>query len=360
MISYNAEVARESRGCAIARGRGMANRDVRRRIDAAIGRGVVSGSALAQVVTSFTDGEVSHTAARLRIARAMEKKVNMQTPCGSVIQSVYVPAIRGADLQLFWVHPVAVLLMFAVQITGFGAVLRELAFEYDRMWKAIIYEDGAETGALLRVDHNKAMCLYYYSYQEFGVIRRSHSDWWMLLGETRLSVVKRAQGKHAAVFKALATAFRTAWLEGAAKIAFNIAPRPFSIGADLSRSVFDESASCEVYGFTGSGGIMPCWCCENVTDWNHERAAHDRSGVLVHIGCSDPERFLLSSNDTMFAKVDELAAAAAATGRRPKQLESRYGLRHAPQLNYAVSNQVKKETKSRANAENRKGDTVSS
>ena len=182
----------------------MAGRDVRRRIGDAIGAGVISSNALARVVAAFTDNQVSTDAARFRVARALEDRVNKLTPCGYVIQSLYAPAIEGDDIQIFGVHPVAFLLMLSMHIPAVVEMLRELALKYDGVWNTLVYEDGAETGALLRTDHHKAMCLYYYSYKELGAIRLSHSDWWMLLSEVRLSVVQKARGKNAGVFKALA------------------------------------------------------------------------------------------------------------------------------------------------------------
>ena len=130
------------------------DRSPRRRVDAVLGKGLVSHNALAQILQEFSPNVSTCMQARHKVMRGMERRVNVMTPAGPVLQHVYVPGRDGgADIKIEWVHPVALLYLLSSAVPAFWATVKEVAS--NRRWHAILYEDGTTAGNLLNVDHEK-------------------------------------------------------------------------------------------------------------------------------------------------------------------------------------------------------------
>ena len=152
----------------------------------------------------------------------------------------------------------------------------------------------------------------------------------MTFSEVRKTTHANVRGGVAAVYRHLIKTFRAAWAHGQQTIEIAIGQETLRVSADINRTIQDEAGECEVFGYKGSAGIKCCWSCANCTDVNHERAAHDRTGLLVDVRCNDPSRFLLHTNASIFAHVETLRAHYDNTGRAPPQLESDFGINFLP------------------------------
>jgi hypothetical protein len=208
---------------------------------------------------------------------------------------------------------------FAKHSEGFRNMLREKYRDDpcspDRPWRFILYNDEAVPGAVLRMDNKRKLVCYYLSIRNWGPKILSHEAAWLPIGVLRQSVAKRVRGKFSAVAKyvlrSLLVGTHSIRVSGALVEGVGLDGGAALIFADLGNLIYDEAACNATMSTKGAGGLFPCLCCKNVYNTKAEGeealSAHDPSGSLVDISCSDPRLFDCRSDDDWWFAADLLS-----------------------------------------------------
>ena len=185
---------------------GAGNRNVRQRLLDSMGKAYVSDHAMKVLAAMFMpeldgDGEDSVPQS---LTQLWEERVGKETPYGPVVKRVMLPAVRGGMIPLYFLCPLGIWTWLAGEVPWlFVEVLAPLAEAFAHVFHVILYEDGATTGNLLSHDPAKAMELFYWTFEELGLSRLGHTDWWVCLASLRTQLANRVAGGLSHVSKVL-------------------------------------------------------------------------------------------------------------------------------------------------------------
>ena len=181
-------------------------------------------------------------------------------------------------------------------------------------WNAIVYNDEAVLGAVLRLDNRRKMACFYVTMKEWGVKALCREAAWLPLAYIRHDIVMQVVGKLSAVAKAfLRHMFLSAdsvMTSGAVVDGIGEDGQAALIFAKLGNLSFDESACNATLSTKGANGLFPCVYCKNVHNRPRDDmplAAYDATGNLVDITCPDPRLFDARSNGDWWFAADLLS-----------------------------------------------------
>ena len=158
----------------------------------------VSASALADILREIDEHGIPETHSRSALKRATDLVANLETPYGTVIQTVDV-VMESALLMPFLVVSPLAMLWAVVAEGGCFAGLLMLALEanpnsYECPWRIILYADEDTPGQVLITDNRRKLWAVYWSIYELGMAALSRENAWFCVAAKRSSQVKLIGG----------------------------------------------------------------------------------------------------------------------------------------------------------------------
>ena len=172
-------------------------------------------------------------------------------------------------------------------------------------YNLVVYSDEVAPGNVLRLDNKRKILCVYVAIRESGP-NYLKSEWlWLPIACIRSSVAKDLPGGISGCFR---TVLRRLFLhdrllEDGVVLDLGVPNGRYArFHFQLGNILADGDAIRAIFSCKGASGKLPCMLCNNVLN---ERCSSDR---LVYIDCPDVERFQLTSDEEMWAKVDKLHA----------------------------------------------------
>ena len=196
-------------------------------------------------------------------------------------------------------------------------------------YNLIVYADEVVPGNVLRLDNKRNICCVYAAIKETGPNYLKCEWLWVPIAAIRSSVAK--EDVPGGISGCIRTILRRLFLhdrllEDGVLLDLGVpAGRYARFHFQLGNILADGDAIRAIFSWKGASGKLPCMLCSNVLS---ERCASDR---LVYIDCPHVERFLLASDDEIWAKADRLHADHG-TGTKTafENLQKIYGLTYCP------------------------------
>ena len=259
--------------------------------------------------------------ARYELTEEATARIARPTMNGPLLRTMEVNRIGGGTMKIEYAHPFALLAWMVSEIPQFAQVLRSMQSQIgNQTWNLLIYEDGATAGNVLKSTawaRPRALELFYWSFLEMGFDRLCSEDYWFLALAVRTKRVDEVEGGLSTILRGLMHEFRRFKFEGCPL------PGLASVSADLSGILADGGGHQQLWGWVGASGRKPCFCCYNVYERQREGrlaiVANDPTGLLVSIECTDPQKFLLHTNETIWNVVERIRDFAGGPTARKEQ-----------------------------------------
>jgi hypothetical protein len=286
----------------------------KRKLAELVGQTPVSYAGLSRLISSLRT-DFPNSSSRQTISRAIQKDLNIPTPCGKLLQVVRLPLTEDRGFYDWYAcHPGATLTWLCHYSPGFERTLLRCLEATPSTpatpWSICLYADEAAAGNLLRSDNTRKAWLIYWGFLEMGSQFLSHENNWMLLGVIRCKVADTVKG-------GLSGVLRVALNELMFGMTTNVRERGLLVKksdgsvvgpvfAKLAFFLGDDAAITSAWRTKGAGGNSNCLLCQNVCNVRSELADHDESGYLVDHAEGDFRKFHLHTNQTIWSCFDRL------------------------------------------------------
>ncbi len=186
-----------------------------------------------------------------------------------------------------------------------AAYARRPCVDADTAWRIVVYGDEVTPGNILRLDHRrKALCMYI-TFVEFDYEYIASADLWLPLGICRSSLAKKIDGGYSHFARMLLRDVleRSGATEHGVLLKLH-GGTVVRIYAKGGAALFDGDAFRLIWGVKGSGGVLPCILCKNVTTTAEMIRP---GGPFVGIDEPSPRKLQFASSAEIYRKADQLS-----------------------------------------------------
>ncbi len=186
-----------------------------------------------------------------------------------------------------------------------AAYARRPCVDADTAWRIVVYGDEVTPGNILRLDHRrKALCMYI-TFVEFDYEYIASADLWLPLGICRSSLAKKIDGGYSHFARMLLRDVleRSGATEHGVLLKLH-GGTVVRIYAKGGAALFDGDAFRLIWGVKGSGGVLPCILCKNVTTTAEMIRP---GGPFVGIDEPSSRKLQFASSAEIYRKADQLS-----------------------------------------------------
>ena len=181
-------------------------------------------------------------------------------------------------------------------------------------WSSILYVDEFTPGDPLHPLTCRKTAGFYFSIKEFGPAKLSSTCAWVPIAVLRHEIIAEVDGGHSAVLrKLLEDMFVGPHGISTAGIAFLFGGVPSLRFVNSKYLVGDEEYISLAWGIMGSGGMLCCLKCSNVT--SHRSSIPDPD--FVSIACGDTKEFRRRTDAEAWATHEMLASKSTTMKKTP-------------------------------------------
>ncbi len=278
----------------------------------------------------MVEGERSLSAQAQDLHEALYRPILTDTPYGILRQCLDLPQEDGGQLEIEFVHPMAMLYLMTMKSESCGLFLKQTLSPGPA--HIVLYIDETKPGNQLRPDSARAMYCIYWTFSEFPCWFRAKPDVaWFPFAFVPVGIAGAVDGGISAMMAAVAKTFFSAE-DGTPNfhrsgIRLFCGDERFHLQAVFGCFLGDERAIKEVVNCKGASGTKPCCNCKNVLG---RTEVSEDGGYLVHFTTSDYNRLDLHTSSSFNEMADELEQAASGTVRALGRLEQMFGLTYHP------------------------------
>jgi hypothetical protein len=284
----------------------------------------MSQAALSGVLSEINDlydetGELPDRASPSTIKRARTNNVRVDTPYGPLFREVHCPRLKGAYKYITIVHPAALLWYLVQHCAAFSEYFAEQMRSVPivaraRKLSVALYSDEITLGNVIKVRNTRKVQAIYWSIHQLGTIALQSTTLWFTLSCLRSSLVEDLDGDMSEFMKIVMNSF----YDGTS----NLCTGGIMIGgimyvASLDILVGDEKSIKQCWACKGSGGNLICLLCRNVVHMKGAAALAPGGGFCVDASESDPEKFVVHTDESIAELMAELSRASVSMKKTP-------------------------------------------
>ena len=277
----------------------------------ALGRAsFVSKSGIAHLLSAMKTDGLPKTFDRSAQYRARKKVTATQTPYGKLVESMHVVFPDGKDVSIACQNPLAFLYYNCQKSADYAEVVREAIDRHPPTpatpWNLIMYQDGVDPSDGLSNNHSRKSCVWYWSFQEFGLRHLAKEEMWGTLCVMRATQATQMEGTITTLFHKLLSLFfgpvHDIRLAGVSVIIDGSRrgepPLDKRIFARVGCILADMPALKEMLSCKGHSGHKPCCLCLNATN-------HNIGGRPLHLVSPDAIPITMFDHDLFEKYTDE-------------------------------------------------------
>ena len=222
------------------------------------------------------------------------------------LQPLSLPSRRDDEMVIFHSCRIKAILQHVVSnCPNYGLLLlKEIDKHPQHVFELILYHDECTAGNVLQHGSSKKCSLFYWAIREVGFLH--HEEIWHPLALLQHHVANEIQGGFSAAWKKVIHSALDERLENGLDLEFDIE------GEKHHRLFFcqtkywmgDLDAIRSSLDCKGSSGLRCCVRCKNVLKKGSEVRSADP--YFQEITCADTSKFDLTTNDEIFAVIDDL------------------------------------------------------
>lgn len=297
----------------------------------------VTDAALASVLKTLKSNPESFPEhlSRHTIKRARDDHVKVDTIHGSLIARMPMKLKDPPeDRDVAYVNPAALLQHVCSSSNHFGKIFKAAVDSSKPSPTAplriCIYSDEVTPGNAMKHDNKRKLQCVYWAVMDTGPLSLLDEDNWFLLTAVRSGVVNRLPGGMGQLMETMMGCFFKPGASFEDGLLVNTADGPLVVFAHINTILGDESALKMFFDVKGASGSMLCMLCRNIIPHASELDTHDRRNFLVPSTCTDRNKFVPNTDQTI---ADAVALLRANVGGPPghfKRMQQAVGLKYAP------------------------------
>ena len=154
----------------------------------------VSKSGIEKLLNEVKDEGLPETFSRTSHYRARKSVCARDTIHGKLLDYKHVELTNGEEWDIAMLNPFALFNEQCRTSAHFCKIVSEALDRYpcspSRPWDLILYEDGVDPSDGLAKHHTRKICVYYYSFMQFGMRALGHEEVWATMTIVRENVAK--------------------------------------------------------------------------------------------------------------------------------------------------------------------------
>ena len=287
-------------------------------------RSFVSQSALSAVVKRIQEHGMPKTASRSSIKRTREAALP-----SNIFTTYQLQMNDGSTKSFPAVAPVDLLEYIVMTCMTFADFMKGLMDSTDTAnWGIVIYTDEILPGAQLKINNNRKLVSFYWSFVQFGA-KLGVEDCWLHLATIRRSWMTSAKCGWSQVFKELCKLFFKKPKDLASGVVLNLVGHgPCTLFAKIGAVIGDAPALQSVWGWKGATGWKCCFFCQNVVLEASELAQYDATGRLVSHCETDVSKLALQTDNALMQSAASLVANLHLPKGRFADMEKALGINY--------------------------------
>ena len=158
----------------------------------------VSKSGIAHLLGTVKAEGLPQTFDRSAQYRARKKATATQTPYGKLVDSMPIVFPDGTEVSIAFQNPLAFLYYICQKSADYAEIVREALERHPcspaTPWNLIMYQDGVDPSDGLSNNHSRKSCVWYWSFQEFGLQHLAKEEVWGTLCVMRSTQANQLEG----------------------------------------------------------------------------------------------------------------------------------------------------------------------
>ena len=282
----------------------MASTPKRRKFAGIVSIGCVSANALNKILSEARSLSLEDTVSTRTLQRAAFSEYS-----GEMVLELKLPLKAGGDFTWSICDPCRLVQRLVELSPALKRLFGKSPSSPTAPWALILSQDEITPGAVLRPDNRRKFSAFYFSFKQFGPSAVRSEEAWFPLCVLRSCVVEEVAGGLSCALRCLLSTLADKFAAG---LVLGLESGPTMFFAEVQVHLGDEAALSRGLSVKGASGLKPCALCANVTK-KGAGLAPLRPDRLIEITCTEANKFVLHSDETLWETYDHLEGLVGRT-----------------------------------------------